>query len=202
MSFFDALGLEDTDMSDKIDIRTYVSDMITVEHHILQPVKKQLEEDEVAGLPAAKTVLTKIKDLLELHISDLDEHLASLGGHPASGLKAGVGDTLGALAAAVQDFRKTKLSKGLRDDYAALSLAAVAYEMLYTTPLSLGSQETAELAIRHLKDITSSIMDLTRLVVDVVVAELFEINPTLDNTVGEKSKQAIIDAWRPDAVTV
>ena len=42
----------------------------------------------------------------------------------------------------------------LRDDYTALSLAAISHTMLHTTGLALQNQPLADLAQRYLKDIT------------------------------------------------
>jgi hypothetical protein len=182
-------------LSETVNIRTYISDMIAVEQHILLPITKQLSEEKVQALPHVLSVLQKTERVLTKHIDVLKAHLEVLGGHPAASLKTAVADLLGAGASAVQDFRKTKVSKSLRDDQTALSLASVAYEMLYTTSLVSRSNETAKIAIDNLKDIVSIIMELTGVVSDVVSMELIELDPTLDGTVAEKAKDDIYGTW-------
>jgi len=182
-------------MSDSIDIRTYISDLIALEHHILLPVEKQLDEEKVQYLASANAALVQIRSVLKSHITTMEQHLEAIGGHPASELKSGVGNVLGSLAASVQEFRRTKLSQGLRDDYTALSLAAVSYEMLYTTAVATNSQETEAISLRHLKDITPIIMDLTKVIADVVNAELCEIDPSVNKTASSIAINNILHAW-------
>jgi hypothetical protein len=120
--------------------------------------------------------LNDIHVKLTSHVATLEQLLEANGGHPASGLKKGVGEFLGAAASTVQDIRPTKISKSLRDDYTALSLAAVGYEMLYTTALTTRSEDTASLAQSNLKDITGLLVKLTGVITDVVCMELLEID--------------------------
>jgi hypothetical protein len=182
-------------MADTVSIQTYISDMIAVEHEVIHPIEKQLELDDVKLLPDVETLLENIHRVLHRHIDTLEQHLESVGGHPASGLKAAVGDVLGNLGTTVQNIRSTKVSKSLRDDYTALSLTAVAYEMLYTSSLATRSESTAKIALEHLNDITGFITKLTGLLADVVTKELLDIDPTLDSSYVVEAKQQIRKAW-------
>jgi hypothetical protein len=62
----------------------------------------------------------------------------------------------------------------LRDDYAALSFAAVCYEMVHATALDLGEDWVAELALRHLAACARSIAGIGDLLPAVLLAELHE----------------------------
>ena len=63
----------------------------------------------------------------------------------------------------------------LREDYTALSLAAIRYHMLHTTGLALQDQAMADLALRHLKDWTPIIVEISQAVHPVVVQELRDV---------------------------
>ena len=83
----------------------------------------------------------------------------------------------------------------LRDDYTALSLAAISYTMLHTTALALNDQPTAELALRHLKDFTPLITEISRVIPQVVVHELTEDFPTVNMSSATASMRSTQEAW-------
>jgi len=186
-------------MSEKVEITTYVSDMIAVEKEILSPVETQLADADIQSYPEAHTLLTKLQAVLKEHIDHLEHHLETLGGHPASGLKSAVSHVFGAAASAVQSVRKTKASKSLRDDYTAVSLACVAYEMLYTSSLVTRNETTGKIALQHLEDLTSIIMEISDIIPGAVVKELLELDPSLDGDVLNNVNSNISNAWHTSA---
>jgi len=186
-------------MSEKVEITTYVSDMIAVEKEILSPVKTQLEDPDVQSFAEVHLLLSRLRTVLEEHVDHLEHHLETLGGHPASGLKSAVSHVFGAAASAVQSVRKTKVSKSLRDDHTALSLVCVAYEMLYTSSLVTRNETTGKIALQHLEDLTSIVMEISEIIPGAVVKELLELDPTLDGDVLSEVNGNISNAWRNGA---
>ncbi len=190
-----------TDMASttKPTINTYISDMIALERHIAEPIKHQASDDAVSGSPKAARVVNEALSLTQNHIDALQERLDALGGHAGSPFKSGVATALGSAAAAIGDVRKTEVSKYLRDDYSALSLASAGYTMLHTTALALGDSTTASLAKRHLADVATVVMRLSATLPAVVLAELREEGISVDTTVAAEADRNVDDAWREGA---
>ena len=157
---------------DRHTVQTYLSDALALEKHIAQPLQRQLELDDSATFSEALTIVSTLKSITETHIRNLDEQLEAAGGHAASGVKSMWSQILGAGASLVDGSRKLKVSKNLRDDYTALSLATISYTMLHATALGLGNEEVAILAKRHLEDYAPLIIQISKTMPTVVLQEL------------------------------
>lgn len=158
---------------DRHTVHTYVNDMLALERHIAQPLNKQVQSDDTADFGAALSIVNRIKSTTDAHIETLEAHVNSGNGSGgAATAKSAISQLLGAGAAAINGVRKTKVSKSLRDDYTALSLASVSYTMLHATALGLGDTATAEIAKRHLADYAPIIIDISKAIPGVVLEEL------------------------------
>jgi ferritin-like metal-binding protein YciE len=177
-------------------IQTYVSDMLALEQHIAQPLQRQLDMSDTTKYPEALRVVGQIKSLTDSHATALKQLLEQLGGHEASGIKSAWSSLLGAGAAAVDSVRKTKVSKALRDDYTALNLAAISYEMLYTTAVGLGDTLTADLAQRHLADYARVVMQIVQVIPEVVLEELQDDGEAIQAGSGDVIRHQINEIWK------
>ena len=177
-------------------LRTYVSDMLSLEKHIGQPLDKQHKDDDMQKFPEALSLVARIKGINDAHIAALTSHLEALGGHAASPVKESVAAVAGLFAAAIDAARKTKVTKSLRDDSTALSLATVSYELLHATALSMRDRQTADLAKRFLKDYASCIIAISQSIPTVVVNELVIDGEDVDTTVDWKAKENVAQAWQ------
>jgi ferritin-like metal-binding protein YciE len=176
-------------------INSYVTDMLALEDHIEKALRGQLED--LKDYPDVITELTQIHRKVEHHISDLKllSERRSAGG-PADLIKRAGSTVLGLGAAAVDLVRKEGLPKNLRDDYTAFSLATIGYVMLYTTGLSLGDREVAELARQHFTDYAESVTRLHNIVPAAVIRYLKEDGlPVQENVLPEISR-AIEEVWQ------
>jgi hypothetical protein len=183
-------------MSERLDtLQQYVSDMLAVEKHILQAVERQLEAEEVRNFPQTNQLIGKLEGTLRSHITGLEQHLASLNGDGLSPVKEAVSSALGVAAGVIDLVRTNKVSKLLRDDYTALSLAAVGYTMLHTTGLALEDKPTADLALRHLKGYTALIGEIAENVISVVVEELRDESEVINPTVTDEAARNTQAAW-------
>jgi ferritin-like metal-binding protein YciE len=190
---------EATGENERHSVQTYVSDMLALERHIAQPLKRQLEMGDTAKYGAALGVISTITSLTESHEVALEQCLAQLGGHEASPVKSAWSSLLGAGAAAIDSVRKTKVSKNLRDDYTALNLAAISYTMLHATAVGLGDTAVADLAQRHLADYARVVMQITQVIPDVVLQELRDDGETVSTGAGELIRQTTNDIWKNQA---
>jgi ferritin-like metal-binding protein YciE len=187
------------DLSDQTNERhtvaTYLSDMLALEQHINAPIESQLNSKDHNGNPDAIRIIRAIKSMGDNHIAALDVQLKAAGGSSAHGLKSAWSQLLGGGAAAINNVRKTKISKSLRDDYTALGLAAISYTMLHATATGLGDESTAALAKRHLDDIAPIIVDISTTIPTVVLQELQDDGENVSVSAAEFTKKTSGEAW-------
>lgn len=180
---------------DRHVIATYVSDMLALERHISAPVEAQLASQDHQEYAQAIALIQQIKTTGDSHIVALEQLLSAQGGNAASPLKTAWASLLGGGAAVINKVRKTKVSKSLRDDSTALSLAAISYTMLNATALGLGDHATAALAKRHLDDIAPLIVSISKAMPAVVLQELRDTGENVAVTASASSQQQTGDSW-------
>ena len=185
-------------------INSYLTDMLALEQHIHKAINGQIEDlDE--DYPEVVTHLRTVEAQIEGHIDNLkalSERRVEGGQGLADVVKRAGSSILGAGAAAIDFVRNEKLPKNLRDDYTAASLAAIGYVMLHTTALSLGDQEVADLAHRHLRNHARNVMKLHNVIPGAVIAFLQRdgLSPRPD-VLGEVSRN-IESVWADQSDTV
>jgi ferritin-like metal-binding protein YciE len=187
-------------MQDRMDIlQKYVGDMIAVEEHIGDAVKRQVEDKQVyEHNQEVSRIINQIAQITERHKQHLQDHLKAMGGDKGKGLQKVAAGALGAVAGMYDKIRNDKVSKMLRDDYTALSLAAVSYTMLHTTGLALQDQATADLALRHLDDYTQVVMDISEIVPKAVVEDLRSDTPIMNESSAQQAITNTQRTWKPD----
>lgn len=193
---YDSSATEGTGENDRHSIQTYVSDMLALERHIAQPLKRQLDMEDTQKYAEAHTIVSTLESLTRSHETALTQCLADLGGHEASPIKSAWSGLLGVGAAAIDSVRKTKVSKNLRDDYTALSLATISYTMLHATAVGLGNTTVADLAQRHLSDYARLVIQINQIIPDVVLQELQDDGETVATNAAETIRQTTNEVWR------
>ncbi len=182
-------------MENRLDtLRQYVSDMLAVEKHIHSAVRLQKADESVMQQPQASQLINRIEQTLDNHIVGLEKHVKTLDGSSSS-LKDMVTSTLGVVAGLYDKMRTKEVSRMLRDDYTALSMAAIGYTMLNTSALALSDSRTAKLAVDYLKDWTPLITGISRTIPQVVAHELVESHPNLDLSAAPESLRKTQEAW-------
>lgn len=188
-------------MSERQDtLQQYVSDMLAVERHILQPLETQSKDDRLNDHPEASRLIGKIESTVRSHINGLEQQLSSLGGDAGSPVKSAATTILGVAASAIDKVRTDPISKNLRDDYTALNLAAVSYTMLCTTGLALEDSTTANLAASFLEDYTPLITEINEVIPKVVVSELQDESEIVDVSAAPLAIRNTQKAWEGDHV--
>jgi ferritin-like metal-binding protein YciE len=183
-------------MSDRNDIlQKYVSDMLALERHIHDAVRRQKDDDHVKQHPEASRVINKIEETLDEHIEHLERHLNSLGGEASSPVKNAVSAVAGAAAGVYDKMRSEEVSKMLRDDYTALGLAAISYTMLHTTGLALADHQTANIAMEHLAHWTPLIVEISEIIPLVVTKELADNGVMVSATVAQQAIRNTQQLW-------
>lgn len=196
---YDSSATSETAQIERHSLQTYVSDMLALERHIDQPLKAQLGMADAGRYPEAKAAISQMFGLCENHVTALTACLAELGGHETSAIKSAWSSLLGFGAAAIDNVRKTKISKSLRDDYTALNLAAISYTMLHATAVGLGDASVAALAKRHLADYARCVMQIAQIMPTVVLAELRDDGETVMTGAAEMIRQQTNEIWKDQA---
>jgi hypothetical protein len=189
-------------MKDKHDtLQTYVSEMLGAERHITGAIDRQLKDDRVMKFLEAREVLERTSQVLHAHLGVLEKAYERIGKERGSAIKKAATTVTGAAAGLYDKVRRSDpASRDLRDDYAALNLAAVSYSMLHTTALALREREIAEIALRHLRDLTPLIMKLAEVIPLVVAMELVIEDKTADSSVGAEASRNTVRAWMPEEI--
>ncbi len=193
----DVPTIRETDGGDEMrSLKTYVSDMLALERHIAEPFKRQRDDADVQKFPEARQIAIRLDAIAQQHILALENCLNAMGGHAASPIKSIWSNLLGQAASAIDKARRTEVSKDLRDDYTAISLATVSYSMLQATALAYNERQVEELARRAMSDYAGCIMDLGRAVPAVTIDELAHDGLAVDSTVRGEAIAAVEDLWR------
>ena len=178
----------------KDTLRQYVSDMLAVDRNIHEMVKRHRDDKQVQADSDAHQLLSRIESTFDTVIEELEQHLEHLGGAPSSPVKEAVAGTVGALSSMYDKMRTETVSKMLRDDYTMLGLAAISYTMLNTTGYALSDTLTAQVAARHLRQLTPLITGISRIMPLVVARELAE-DHQVDGSSAPASIRETQQAW-------
>ncbi len=177
-------------------LQRYVSDVLSVEQHILEPLEKQARDERFQKQADAEALVRDMERTTRRHIELLDSHLKSLGASTGSPIKRAATAALGLGAAAIDKVRPDTVSTALRDDYTALNLAAISYAMLHTTGLALKSESTANLAENNLRETAQLIMRINQVIPSVVARELADEGEDVQTSVGPLANRNIQLAWQ------
>jgi ferritin-like metal-binding protein YciE len=192
---FDMTNQNSSDVQQKHEqtIADYVGDMVALESHIEEALDRQLTE--VRDDPEASAAVRGFHDTVRQHRDTLIALQEDIGSTPGNPIKAAGAALLGKAAGVIDLVRTEGISKSLRDDYAAFSLAAISYSMLYTTALGLGNQRVASLAERHLTDYAQAIERINEIMPSVVERELVKDGHQTKPGAAAATRQVVPNAW-------
>ena len=178
------------------DLQGYVNDMLAVETELHEAFRRQKADARLKKFPAAQQLISRAEDTVDVHLAKLRECLKRMGSDE-SVLKKAVGGVLGAAAGVYDKLRSDdKVSRMLRDDHTALSFASVCYEMLYTTALAMHDSATADLALDHLKEVNTLVVEVNDLIPRVLIEELSsEGKITFDAELADDVVRHTREAW-------
>jgi ferritin-like metal-binding protein YciE len=175
-------------------IADYVSDMAALESHIEEALDRQLIE--VKDDPVAMAAVQDFHDMVKQHRDTLKAMEEETGKTIGTPIKEAGAALIGKAAGIIDLLRTEGISKSLRDDYAAFSLAAISYSMLHTTATALGDNRVASLAERHLRDQANAIMRINDIMPGVVTRELEKDGHRADNSAVGATHEAVLRSWQ------
>lgn len=106
-------------------IKKRLSDQLALERHILEAVERQRGEDSLRENLEANKVVIEIEQVLKSHVATLETLADEYGAGTSSLLKKAVTELAGVAAGLYDKVRDQEVSRMIRDDYTALSLAAM-----------------------------------------------------------------------------
>ena len=177
------------------DLKTYVNDMHGLHQHIHQVLTHQLADEKVQHESPVLDVIQKLHAYYGRHAELTEAHVQRLGSGVGASLKGAVTTALGVAAGLYDKVRKDPLSRMLRDNYTASSMASISLTMLQTTGLAFKDHQVASYAEGALKELTPLIMRLTEVVPAVVARELKEDYPEVDVAVSVQPVHSARAAW-------
>jgi ferritin-like metal-binding protein YciE len=189
-------------MSKRTDaIQKHLADMLAVEKHILEAIERQRADDDARNDIEANKILIEIERTMKRHVATLEATVEQYGAEGESALKKAVTGILGAAAGLYDQVREHTVSRMLRDDYTALSLAAMSYTALHTFGLAVRENRVADLATDHLKEVTPLLVEISKVLPHVVARELArEEDFGVDATVGDAATANTQHAWDSEVV--
>ncbi|MBA2481191.1 MAG: hypothetical protein H0V44_11060 [Planctomycetes bacterium] len=153
-------------------LQKHAGDLYVLERHILKAVARQRVSERLLVMPEAGTVVLAIDRILARHVGALETYLTGFGADHRNGVARALSRMSGTVAGLYERMRDQAVSRMLRDDYAALSMAAISYEMLHTVGLAHRDMHLAQISLVHLQDLTTQIIDLSRIIPHVVATEI------------------------------
>jgi len=181
------------------ELQQHVSDMVALDRHILNAVDRQLMDTNASSYANVRELLESTREMMSSHISRLEEELDILGRSPTSPIKSAVSSAAGSAMALLDRVKHAHVSRMIRDNYTALSLASVSYSMLHTTALALKSHRIADVAQRCLTEVTPLIVRYSEQIPVVVVNEMARDALPVDVTISQIAVDSTQRAWAQTA---
>ena len=181
-------------MNNQETIVKYLTDIYALEEHLAQPLKSQATDKDFMAFPQAQALVQRIFASSQSASQGVEALVKAFGGDARGTFKSAVTTVAGAAASVINEARSHAITKKLRDDYTALSLATVSYGLLHATANALGFPEVALFTKTRLHEIAKQIMELSHEITPVAVKELSETNQVDSSTVAESQKN-IKAAW-------
>lgn len=153
-------------------LQGHISDMKGATDHLAEAFARQVEDAEVQKDSKVANLIGRLHQLANSQSMALKLELERYGTGAKDPLKHAVAALTGAMAGIYDKLRPNPVSRMLRDDYTALSLAMVSNSMLHVTALAAEDERTARLAEANMEQIAPLIIELGEAVLPVVEQEL------------------------------
>lgn len=182
----------------KNTLQTYTSDLLALENHFMNAIKKQKTSDQIKDEEVIE-LLHELDKKASSHVKSLERHVDRLEGELKSDIKTKLASFAGSIAGLIDAARNDTMSKMVRDDYTALSMITIGYTMLHTLALAEEDEILAELTQKNLTDCTSMITEISKVVPLAVAREMIDDADRAEE-IGNKALENTQAAWKPDVV--
>jgi len=183
---------------DKDSLKTYTSDLLALESHFLNAVKKQKSSESIKD-EIVIDLLHELDKMVSKNTKELESYLESTEGKTNSDIKSKLASFAGSVAGLIDNARSDTISKIVRDNYTALSMITVGYTMLHTLALANDDESLAEISENHLKECTNMVTEISKVVPLAVANELIDDKDKAEE-IGQRALHNTQQAWKPDVV--
>lgn len=163
----------------------YLAEQVALEERVYKEVEQQLASLNGEDYADVNDLLSGIKEVLAKHFARLNGELDRLEENAhvdVTGLGSNAWEVVSEESA---KWKRTLASQMLRDDYIALNAAAMGNTVLHTAALAANSKVVADVALEHLANLTSFLVQMHELAPKVVARELSREFPGIEAAVGE-----------------
>jgi ferritin-like metal-binding protein YciE len=183
---------------DKDSLKTYTSDLLALETHFLNAVKKQKSSESVKD-EIVIDLLHELDKTISKNTSELETYLDSFEDKTLDDIKSKLASFAGSVAGLIDNARSDTVSKIVRDNYTALSMITVGYTMLHTLALANDDESLAEISEKHLKECTNMVTEISKVVPLAVANEVIDDKDKAEE-IGQRALHNTQQAWKPDVV--
>lgn len=183
---------------DKDSLKTYTSDLLALETHFLNAVKKQKSSESVKD-EIVIDLLHELDKIISKNTSELESYLDSFEDKTLDDIKSKLASFAGSVAGLIDNARSDTVSKIVRDNYTALSMITVGYTMLHTLALANDDESLAEISENHLKECTNMVTEISKVVPLAVANEVIDDKDKAEE-IGQRALHNTQQAWKPDVV--
>jgi hypothetical protein len=180
-------------------LQNYVTQMMALERQLMEMIETYIDDRTFNRYPKALESLRMIHPVMRSHVATLESLVARNETGPI--WREAVSTVTNVVYGLYGRMRPEKTSTLLRDMYMNLNLISVNYSMLHTTALALKDNDTAELALRHLKAVTPLVINLSEVIPRVVLEELVGDQVDINAGIGEEAVRNTHEAWRMNPPT-
>jgi len=144
-------------------------------------------------------LLERMRARLQRNVSELRGLLDALEGSLEGRVEDELAAETGFVTGLYARFRGERPSRLLTAHHVALGISAVSYVILHATALALGEDAVADLASRHLKTNRELVVDINRVLAEVVIQEIDGDGHGVDPDAAPATARAFEEAWCGDA---
>jgi hypothetical protein len=153
------------------DLSAWTQDALSAEHFVRRCTDELLANPTLKRDAEASVLLRTVNLRAEKHVAAIEVLLESLDAQPSM-VRRAVGTGLGTTLGWMERLPNRDLPQFVRDVYVALNYTASGYHFMYTSAEILEHRETSQLALRHLRDYTPAIRELSKLMAWAAALEM------------------------------
>lgn len=176
-------------------LRGHISDMKAATDHLLEAFTHQLADEGVQKDATVSGLIQRLQVTAKSQSQRLEGELNRFGAPASDGVKGLLAAVAGSVAGLYDRMRSNTVSRMLRDDYTALSLAVVSNSMLHVTALAADDSALAATALRNMEELAPLIVEVGEAILPVVELELSQEFPPRSGAAGT-ALQNVRSVWK------
>jgi hypothetical protein len=180
---------------EKERMHNFLSDLLSVEKHTLEAVKKQKEMGEVKADEEVYEILQHIEKTLAFQVDTLHGAAERFGSKAVKDVKSAISGLYGKAVGAIAKRRIDPASKAMRDNYTAISMITAGYTMLMTTAVAEKDENLQQIAGNSLQELAQLTVEINRILPLSVARGLIDNREEADR-IGKLAVEKTGKAWK------